>query len=296
MKTIYFLIALFFSDTLFAQDIREVKDYYESGNLYSTGYYKRIDSISESSYGLWTYWYENGQKMLEEIQSDPITKYINFWTSSGLQLLKNGEGKMFEAAQFTGDDSSIFIIKDSLKHGNYVSFIPTKNGMRLFAEGIYINGLRNGIVYYYSDSGKISETNNYIKDEENGLHVEYYDNGIPKEIGIRHEYRKSGIWGYFTEEGNLTKEETYEKGYKIYVVEYYPNCSKKSEGAFITLSYKEKKNNKSVRDNSYPTTRRSTKRTTRTNIKQGVWIYYNSKGEINKKEKYDKGIPKKNGM
>src|SRR4051812_16965414 len=124
MKVFISIIAVFVFLRGEGQTVREERDYYESGKLYSIGHFKQIDSISENSFGLWTYWYENSQKKSEEIQSDIITRYINFWTSNGIQTLNNGNGILQEEAQYTGDDSSIFIIKDSLKNGQYFSYIP----------------------------------------------------------------------------------------------------------------------------------------------------------------------------
>ncbi|NJE06823.1 hypothetical protein E3E36_11895, partial [Thermococcus sp. M36] len=129
-----------------------VKDYYSNGKIYSKGYFKRIDNTSESVFGLWTYWYDNGQIKSQEyyyLNKKPVY-YINFWQKSGIQILKNGNGYIYETMAFRTDDSTIFEIKDSLKNGNFKCYALEKNSFYLFSTGKYIGGVIHGkkIIYY----------------------------------------------------------------------------------------------------------------------------------------------------
>ena len=294
MKASYYLLTFLLLSTLsFGQKVRSVEDFYESGKLYSTGYFIEIDSTSENSFGLWTFWYENGQKQLEELQTGILTKFINYWTHNGIQTLKNGIGKMYEADD---SDSTIFLIKDSLKDGKFYKYRLGDKEWKLFAEGTYSKGLRHGSTYYYSNKGNIFEINNYLEGKQTGLQVEYYDNGNIAKIGRMVDYRKLGIWAFYDEKGTLLKEESYQLGKKIYVIEYHSNCQKKAEGSFTTIPIKETKKKPLQNKNSYPNIRRATKRSSYSTVKQGPWIYYSSHGQVVKRESYKQGILNKNGM
>src|SRR5436190_21594933 len=119
---ILFLIAI--TNKLFAQEVELYEDFYESGKLYCKGYIKVIDSISSVNLGIWTYWYENGSKISEELRTeDGLTKYINCWDGKGNQMCRDGKGKFYQTWTDFVADSSVYTIKDSVKQGPYVSYV-----------------------------------------------------------------------------------------------------------------------------------------------------------------------------
>src|SRR5687768_15743074 len=89
-------ILLFYTSKLYSQEVKVYEDFYEKGNIYLRGYYSEIDSSSKEV-GLWTYWYEDGTKISEEIRNEPnLTKYVNCWTGKGNQICTNGNGFFYQ--------------------------------------------------------------------------------------------------------------------------------------------------------------------------------------------------------
>lgn len=271
------------------------EDFYESGKIYVRGFNIPVDSISSADIGLWTYWYENGNKLSEEIRNDPyLVKFINCWTGDGEQICANGDGKFFQTCTDVGfsEDSTIYTIKDSLKQGQFICYVPYKNGRIKRAEGNYINGQRQGEVTYFYETGEILFTQIYTDDKENGLRKEFYKNGQLKEIGFQNQSIQDSVWAFYNRDGLLEKKVTYEKNRRKHLVEFYPNGKIKSEGSFTQIKAPPQKE-KTVKQQ---TTRRTTKRSGSLTVKNGEWTYFNNKGNIIKRETYSNGKLTKNGM
>ncbi len=270
------------------------EDFYESGNIYLRGYIVSVDSISSKSVGVWTYWYENGNKLSEEIRNDPyLTKYINCWTGDGQQICTNGNGKFYETWTDIGfaDDSTIYTIKDSIRQGHFTCFVADKKGRIKGAEGNCINGLRQGKVTYFNENGKIYSTQNYLDDKENGLRQRFYENGKLREQGNQKQSTRDSVWTFYNNKGILEKKITYEKNRQKHLVEYYLSGEIKLEGDLTQIPQKEKVNKEQ-------TTKRTARKTTRgsLNVKNGEWLYFDKQGNIIKQEKYSNGKLTQNGM
>ena len=135
----------------FGQKLKRVEQFHKNGELYCQGYTKSING-SEKPIGLWTYWYANGQKMLEKRINKSTTEYINFWTSEGRQLLSNGNG-IYTEIRFDSDhpwrgywDSTVYTIENYLKHGKYIVYGRFENGYRKQSVGQYFNGVRQHLI------------------------------------------------------------------------------------------------------------------------------------------------------
>ena len=280
-----------------SQEPEVCEDFYESGNIYLRGYIVRVDSISSKSVGLWTYWYENGSKLSEEIRNDPhLTKYINCWTGSGQQICTNGNGNFYETWTDLGyaDDSTIYTIKDSIRQGQFVSYVPYKSGRIKRAQGWCINGLRQGEVTFFYETGEIIYTQIYTDDKQNGLRKEFYKNGKLKEEGFQKQSIQDSIWTFYNSKGFLEKKITFERNRQKHLVEFHPNGKVKLEGNFVQIKIipkKEKLNNKQ-------TTRRTARKRTSGSltVKNGEWVYFDMTGKLIKKERYTNGKLTKNGM
>jgi uncharacterized protein len=289
------ILLLITSAQLFSQEVRPYEDFYESGKIYVRGFNVQDDSTSSADIGLWTYWYENGNKLSEEIRNDPhLTKYINCWTSDGEQICKNGNGLFYQTWTDFVADSTVYTIRDSIKQGHYISYLPFKKGYRKVAEGTFVNGLRQGEVTYYYETGEILVTQIYIDNKENGLRKEFYKNGKLKEQGFQNQSIQDSIWSFYNSKGILEKKITYERNRQKHLVEYYQNGTIKLEGNFTQIKIIPKKE----KLNTTQTSRRTaTKRTSGSlTVKNGEWVYYDKYGKLMKKEKYLKGKLTKNGM
>jgi antitoxin component YwqK of YwqJK toxin-antitoxin module len=288
------IILLIVSSKLFSQAVRQYEDFYESGKIYVLGYNFQVDSISSADTGLWTYWYENGNKLSEEIRNYPyLTKYINCWTGNGKQICTNGNGKFYQTWTDFEADSSVFTIRDSIKQGRYISYLPFKKGYRKVAEGTFVNGLRQGDVTYYYETGEVLIIQNYIDNKENGLRKEFYKNGKLKDQGFQIESIRDSVWSFYTIEGILEKKITYERNRQKHLVEYYPNGTIKLAGDLTQIKAiptKEKSNKGSY-------SRGARKRTSRSvTVKNGEWKYFDKTGKLIKKERFLNGKLTRNGM
>jgi len=88
-------------------------------------------------------------------------------------------------------------------------------------EGEYLNGVKIGIwKEYYNGSW---HHQNYENGLRNGIHIEYYENGIIKETGLFVNDIKTGIWTTFYKKG-LTKEQIdWTSGYIYFWNTWDPN-------------------------------------------------------------------------
>jgi antitoxin component YwqK of YwqJK toxin-antitoxin module len=294
MRPFNFIISLLIcSSQLFSQEVRVYEDFYVSGKIYVRGYNIQIDSTSSAALGLWTYWYENGNKLSEEIRNDPhLTKYINCWTGNGQQICANGVGIFYETWTDIGfvDDSTVYTIKDSLKQGKFVCFVHYKKERIKRAEGNYVNGLRQGEVTFFYETGEPLIVQIYLDNKENGVRKLFYKNGKLKEQGIQKEGIQDSIWTFYDSLGNIEKKVTYERNRKKHIIEFHSNGQVKAEGDFVQIKATPKKK----RINRIQTKKRTTRTSSSLTVKNGDWLYFDKAGKIIKKEKYSSGklIPK----
>jgi len=109
----------------------------------------------------------------------------------------------------------------------------------------YKNCKRNGMTYWYTDSGKIKSQVNFKDGKENGLYTSFYDNGAKKLVvnyvngqkdGIQKIFydngvlgsqvmydmgRREGVMKEWDEDGHLISEVFYKNNYKVGVKKYY---------------------------------------------------------------------------
>ncbi len=283
----------------YGQQLRLVEDHYvESGNLYSRGYFLTLDSSTETSFGPWAFWYESGQIKLEtfEMQSGyEAIRYINFWTEEGEQLLMNGNGILIEEFIDQIQDSSIYLIKDSLKEGYSWTYRLSNNGqMFLFKKAHFTAGKQAGLTFYFYNSGETLRKITFENGKESGYDIGYYKNGKIKEIGISKSYNKEGIWSYFDSLGNLQREEYYHTNYLKKFIDYYPNCCKKLEGQYVIVKNNQKESQKGVQIS--PHKRSVAKRISKfKSLKDGIWVYYNENCKVVRKINF-RNKRRKNGM
>lgn len=112
-------------------------------------------------------------------------------------------------------------------------------------QSMYKNCKRNGMTYWYTDTGKIKSQVNFVDDKENGIYTSFYDNGAKKLVvryvdgqkdGIQHMYYDNGVLGSevnyvmgkregvmkeWDEDGHLYSEVFYKNNYKVGLKKYY---------------------------------------------------------------------------
>lgn len=294
MKIFSLLLLVFLAHFTSGQSVKVEEEFYPNGQLYSRGYYKKIRKDISAPYGVWTYWYENGIKMSEELATAKVTKFINFWTPDGAQLLSNGNGKLVQRDARRLDDSTVFIIRDSLKHGTYVSYVLVKGAHVKIATGRYEKGLLQGNDTTFYETGNIRAIQYYVDDEVNGNCFYYYENGNIKEQCNEKGYSRAGICSYYDSTGTLSKRITYRNGYESGDYwEYYPSGQMKVQGQYVVVAAPRKKKAIIKKPKKYGYGTSGYGEATHISVKDGIWMYYSEKGELTRTEEYLKGAKKK---
>jgi antitoxin component YwqK of YwqJK toxin-antitoxin module len=273
----------------FSQLTKTDYDFYENGKVHWKGELLLKDNVY-SPIGLWQYWHEDGKLKLQTWDdTNSKTKYLNMWLPTGEQILKNGQGFMYEVWP-GGDheaDSTVYEVTNSTKQGY-------KRVYRLYKGGSYFlvlegqldqNSLRNGkCVYRDTVHGNAFETF-YIDDKKNGPYKRFYLSGTLREMGQNVNDMEEGEWKYFKPNGTLIKECSYKGGNLIgNYREYYEDGQLKVEGA-----YRQREGMIKVGARSASTGARGrtyNRKIFNKEYKTGKWTYYNSHGKIVKTEQY----------
>jgi antitoxin component YwqK of YwqJK toxin-antitoxin module len=299
MKFTFISIQIFLPLLLFGQTISVDTDYYLSGKIHWKGNMLQVDN-SSSPIGLWEYWHENGIKKLETWDdSSSKTFYLNMWLPNGEQILKNGQGLLYEIWPLGGNewDSSVYQIKDSIKQGFYRGYrlYPKNKYFQVFTGQYDINSKKTG-EWIFKDTVVYKNwlIEYYLDDKLNGRSQHLFSNGIIKDSGQYKYDSQEGEWRYYYSNGKLFKVCNYKEGNLINdYQEFYKNQKIKIQGQYI-------------QDIGYNTIhsvsigrRSSTKNKTRTRVKsqlvknksykEGVWKYFNADGKLIKIITYKKG-------
>lgn len=291
---------------LFYADI----DYVESGTIYlgnrdweqleREGEYILIRDKSWIQYGIWRYWYKNGNLRSETYSpnDDYGTRYINQWSPGGKQYLASGEGVFYQigAERITenGLDSTVYEIKDSLKNGTYVTWCPYGSEQFYKCEvGQFIDNMKQPMRIQYYQNGTIKVISSFVNNHFTGEYQRFHENGIYAQYGHYNNNGKIGVWKYWNEDGVLIKEVNYKNNrFNGKIREYHPNGLLQKSGQYVFTSGKDTvwqidpMTLEHVMKVSY---------SDEISVKNGEWVYYNSSGALVKRELYKDGVLLKNG-
>ena len=128
---LFFLVTIFFHFS-YGQTYKPYEQIrkYSNGQIKEKGYKiitstnppgatdEMLSTSTSKRLGLWEFWYDNGNKMLEIFYANQ-PKYINMWFSDGKQILKNGNGyySVYNNEIINNsiaNDKVAFIVKDSI--------------------------------------------------------------------------------------------------------------------------------------------------------------------------------------
>ncbi len=93
-------------------------------------------------------------------------------------------------------------IADSLSDGHH-SYRDAQG--RVYMEGNYLNGEREGVWISYGDNGRVKSRNQYRAGKLEGLTTVFQDNGALKYSGENHKGHPVGEWRFFDATGGLAK-------------------------------------------------------------------------------------------
>lgn|GEM_PF-2244149 len=294
------ILFLLYCINSFAQTIEPSIDHYLTGEIHWKGqnYCDSVNGIKTCfSIGPWTYWHQNGQKMLETFDrktannTGSTIRYINMWLPSGQQILKDGNGIYYEDEPLGGGDhdSLVYQITDSIKHGSYKCYRLYKGSSYFLAgTGQYNHNTKDG-KFKFRDTVRylIEDEIVYNNNEETSSYKYLYKNLAIKEEGSAVNGQTEGLCKFYNEKGFLIKEVNYKNGsecgeYK----EFYPNGKIKISGQYIHTKGFIKVISLDVNGDEHISQEPSDK----VAAKDGEWKYFDLNGKLTKTKKYTASV------
>jgi len=234
-----------------------------------------------------TCFYENGLRKSELIfKNNKLIKLLNFWDSTGQQVVKNGEGciiTLYEDGMFSKDSISNGIIN------MYMLFHPNQT-MKMAVP--YKNGEIHGQIKTYCENSTLLSIENFQDGKREGIRKEWYDNGQLKLDANYLQGTLSGSYCAYFRNGIIQKKCTYNKGSidGIYI-ENYENGNSKIKGTYTCYPDKIEIDTSiiiNVMLDSLPSLNYSDSISNREIVsinylrcaKTGTWWYYYDTGEI----------------
>jgi len=102
----------------------------------------------------------------------------------------------------------------------------------------YENCQRNGMTWWYTDTGTIKSEVNFKDGQEHGLYTSYYENGKKKLVVNFVHGQKDGIQRLYYDNGQLGSEVKYVMGKREGVMTEWDNEGFKSSEVFFKNNYK----------------------------------------------------------
>lgn len=216
-------------------------------------------------------------------QLDTIYKLNNGWRVEFKQKNDTSEYRyrkyIYNNENILLEEYDAYVIDTSYtkRHGSYKIYhlISTK----LWMEGHYDTlGIVNGIFRFYYPNGAISKEESFFEGKKKGDAIFYYKNGTIEARGkFDYMFYKPNIYNDLYLVESKVKKWIY----------YHPNGLKKAQGRYYFNSIIEKKD-KFESPNKY-VGNTPIYYNWKTDVKDGVWRYWDEEGKLIKKENYSKG-------
>lgn len=208
------------------------KDFYvHNDKKYMEGHFRSKKCEFETRTGLFTYYFENGEKSSEgEFIDGKRDGKWSYWYKDG-QLKSEG---VYEKGEKEGE-----WVRNH-RNGNLKNKTTFKGGevVGVFTD-LFDNGDKHEIsnhdkgklhgefqVFYKNSGGKLKVKGNYQKDSLHGTYEKYWRNGNIAEKGEFNDNKKDGTWEYFHSNGNKSADVEYKKG-KFIKATYFDEDGKK---------------------------------------------------------------------
>ncbi|NCA75944.1 MAG: toxin-antitoxin system YwqK family antitoxin [Alphaproteobacteria bacterium] len=222
LKYLPFILLYFFTPVLMAQDTLNRTD---AGGL-KQGYWRKIDSAGMTIYtgrfidgkpaGEFRYYYPGGKLKAVSMFSDngkrssTVSYYKNgLKMASGCYLTEKKDGIWKFFNEYDGGLVSEETYQNGIREGATKIFYPDGGVSETFS---YKNGLKSGLWEQFYLDGKLKLRGAYLNGEKQGALTIFYNSGQAMISGHYLSGHQDGIWNYYTEKGELTKQEQYDKG------------------------------------------------------------------------------------
>ena len=167
---------------------KEWKYFYKNGNIQQKGTY-----IKNLPNGLWEWWYDGRRKRrTEEYLNGRENGIVNEYDTNGV-IITYGEYVYGER-----EGEWYYIMNDYKEKGNYIGGMKTGKW-----EKTYLN------------KNQIKFTGEYINDTPIGKHIEYFPNGLIRQIGKYRDGQKEGEWKIYNQKGEIILTQLFKRGVEI---------------------------------------------------------------------------------
>jgi len=102
----------------------------------------------------------------------------------------------------------------------------------------YVDGVRQGMTWWYDDKGKTKSKVNFKNGKENGIYTSYYDNGKEKLVVEYVDGQKHNIQKIYYDNGQLGSQVNYNMGRREGVMSEWDYEGFKSSEVFYKRNYK----------------------------------------------------------
>ena len=177
------------------------KEYFENGKLkeeskYSNGVIEGDDVYYDDDGVLWSKLTYAKGKMMKYVYYDKKGTVLSSGERKGKQILLESYypgGAKYRKGAFT----------DEGRDGKWITW--TVNGI-MSEEENYVSGQQEGLQRYYSDQGALHSEINYTQGVRDGFAVQYYDNGIINNHGWYKDGNQQGTFREYNPDGTLSEE------------------------------------------------------------------------------------------
>jgi antitoxin component YwqK of YwqJK toxin-antitoxin module len=195
------------------------KEFYPDGDIKSEGNY---DNGKQT--GGWKYYHPNGKTEQEgkyNKQGKPEGRWKWYFDSGQLLKDESYHNGQRDGLSTTYDEAGIIVEDGEYVNGNEEGPWFEQIG-DAYIKGTYRDGLRNGMWYYYylDLNGEKRDSlcyfkGNFVKDNPDGKHVYFWDNGKVKDEGLYVMGKKEGDWVKYNYDGTLFMIITYKDGIEV---------------------------------------------------------------------------------
>lgn len=208
--------------------------FYENGKLREKGSYK----LGEKN-GVWTNWYEKGQKMSEELYKSGLLFKSKNWYENGP---KKSEKHFFNGVFAVPDCKTyryLFRIWDrfemsecqGLPDGDGFETMWYENG-KLKELGYYKAGKKYSAWRTWYENGKLSSETIFDSNNNELVYKEWHESGMLMLKGTYKDNKRNGAWTNWFENGQIKEDTFYKNGRPFTSKSWYENGRIESEKQF----------------------------------------------------------------
>jgi antitoxin component YwqK of YwqJK toxin-antitoxin module len=186
--------------------------------------------------GLWTEWYENGQKEWERTYiNGRIEGLYSIWYNNGQKECSgNIKDQRYNGIWTFWDKDGVKyegkMIREGDEDGTFFERYGVSERLRIATHENYINGKREGLFTEWWSNGQKEIQTNYENDEKEGLLTEWRSNGKKKKEGNYINGKREGLFTEWWSNGHKEIQTNYENDEKEgLLTEWYKSGKKKRE-------------------------------------------------------------------